>query len=205
MIAKIKNKLNPVNYNFNQQCIKWKLYKDYVNGIVSIDYITENIKTESDMENRKKNVMDYIKTFSSRHQKYILKNFNKNKQIQEEYIEKNSISLDTVKQILVSLEEDLINKATNLSDKWKAFLINTNKQGQLKCNKDVLFDHILFVFCDQNIKDSKLELPINNHHDDLDKQNILYIENRCRQLGLKCDKQYVLNSLSVNLFITKLT
>ena len=186
-----------------QQCTRWKLYKDYINGLVSIDYVTDNIKAESEMENRKKNVIEHVKTFSHRYQRCILKNYNKNKQLQEEYIEKNSISFDTVKQILVSLEEDLINNATNLSDKWKVFLINTNKQGILKCHRDVLYDNILFAFCDHAVKNGCLELPITNKLNILDKQNMLYIENRCQQLGLKCDKQYN-SQLGVNLVITRL-
>ena len=102
------------------------------------------------------------------------------------------IYFNTVKVMLLELEDILIDNATNLSYEWKEFLKKTNKRDKLiKAKFDVKYDTQLFAFCDQDINiNTTLEIQIQQWYNNIGNKNMLYIENRCKQLGLKCVRQF---------------
>ena len=91
----------------NHNCRKWKLYNDYINDFISKDCMLNNIESEIEIHCRRKNIVDFVKTLSTKNIRHILKNFKRDICVQQDYIEKNRISLDTAKQILVNYDEDL--------------------------------------------------------------------------------------------------
>ena len=184
-----------INYQLYPAIMKSQIYKDYMNDVVTLDYLSNNIVKISEIIGRKKQVIDFIKnTFSNRYKKCIIKRYHKGtcQKIQEDFIEKNCISFNTVKDMLLELEENLIDNATNLSYEWKEFLKKTNKRDKLiKAKFDVKYDTQLFAFCDQDINiNTTLEIQIQQWYNNIGNKNMLYIENRCKQLGLKCVRQF---------------
>lgn len=159
---------------------KWKIYQDFMNDQISLNDVTNNFVPVYEMENRRKQIVAFIKEMSPRFRKCILRH--KKPMIEEDYIKKNIMSFDNAKQIIYELQEEFINNATNLSDKWKTFLKKYYKEQVKPIYKQVFFEKILFDFCD-NVENVKMEISIP------DNKSTLYLEHISQKLGLIYDKK----------------
>ncbi|AYV76983.1 MAG: hypothetical protein Barrevirus6_21 [Barrevirus sp.] len=174
-------------YNYNYQ--SWPLYKEYLLGHIDLNYIKDNMVLIKQKEDRRKQVLSFIKKeFSNRYKRHIRRFALNSKMVKNDFIENNIISFVTCQNMLYLLEENLIDQSTTLSDKWKGFIKRKCRDILTgRASRDVLLDTILFSFCDQD--QDRLELTMIDYYMDKGKRNIEYAEGRCKQLELKYVRQ----------------
>ncbi len=152
------------------------VYYNYFNGVITFEQLEQEFIKSQDRMKRGLLINNFINQHTSeRYWKCIQNKVHNNSKIKH-FIE-NGGDFDAIKKILLDLEEECIMNINTLSDKWKTFLKNVNKDpGRIICKKEDLFNKLLFEFCDSDRKQILIK--------EKNEQNRAFLVYRCKQLNL---------------------